>query len=151
MTARMHATFAVIASLVVGFAIVWGFVQAGSPASRRTQLIDEHRVQDLQAIARAIQMQVMDIAPAKGADSSKHLKHPLPKTLEEAAQNNRFQKLSIYDPETGVPYRYTVVNSTTFTLCASFSQAHTDDFHIFWNHPAGEHCFTINVLDPLPY
>jgi len=91
-----------------------------------------------------------ETTPTKSADSTKRLKHPLPKTLEEAAQNDRLEKISTHDPETGEPYRYTVVNSTTFTLCATFSQAHNADDRVFWNHPAGEHCFTINVLDPPP-
>jgi hypothetical protein len=150
MNPRMHAAFAVIASLVVGFAIVWGFVLAGSPSTRRNQLFDGHRLQDLQSITRAIQMQVVDTTPTQTANSTKRLKQPLPKTLEEAAQNDRLEKLSTLDPETGEPYRYTVVNATTFTLCATFSQAHNADYRVFWNHPAGEHCFTINVLDPPP-
>jgi hypothetical protein len=150
MNPRMHAAFAVVASLVVGFAIVWGFVLAGSPSTRRNQLFDGHRLQDLQSITRAIQMQVVDTTLTQTANSTKRLKQPLPKTLEEAAQNDRLEKLSTQDPETGEPYRYTVVNATTFTLCATFSQAHNADFRVFWNHPAGEHCFTINVLDPPP-
>jgi hypothetical protein len=150
MTSRIHAGFAAVASLVVGFAVVWGFVLAGSPAARRTQLFDARRLQDLQAIARAIQTQVMETAPTKGADTTKRLKHPLPKTLEEVAEKERFQKIYTHDPETEEPYGYTVVNATTFTLCANFSQAHNADFRVFWNHPAGEHCFTINVLDPPP-
>jgi hypothetical protein len=150
MNPRMHAAFATVASLVVGFAIVWGFVLAGSPSTRRNQLFDSHRLQDLQSIARAIQMQVVETTLTQTANSTKRLKQPLPKTLEEAAQNDRLEKLSTHDPETGEPYRYTVVNSTTFTLCATFSQAHNADYRVFWNHPAGEHCFTINVLDPPP-
>jgi len=151
MTARTHVAFAVIASLVVGFAVVWGFVVAGSPSTRRIQLLDDRRLQDLQTIAGAIETQSVDTAANKNADTSKRLKHPLPKTLDEAVQNDRNEKLSTLDPETGQPYSYTVVNSTTFKLCAIFSKARNADYRVFWNHPAGEHCFTIDVLDPPPY
>jgi hypothetical protein len=145
MTARTHAAFAVAASIVVTFAVVWGFVLAGSPPTRRLERLDEHRLRDLQAIARAIRSMVEDPIK-KGA-----LKEPLPKTLEEAAKRARDERLSPRDPETGEPYRYTVKNATTFEICATFARRRDSDDRVFWNHPAGTHCFTINVLDPPPY
>ena len=151
MSRVVHAAFAIAATLAVGAAVVWGFVLAGSPATRRLQVLDERRVRDLKAISSAIQFQVKDWDAAGSAPSKKvQLKAPLPNTLEEVAQNDRLEKLSLRDPETGEPYGYTVVNPTTFKLCAKFSRAHNADFEIFWNHPAGEHCFTIDVLDPPP-
>ena len=29
-----------------------------------------------------------------------------------------------------------------------FSLPRDSNVDVFWNHPAGRHCFTINVLDP---
>jgi len=150
MSARTHLAFAGVASLVVGFAVAWGFVLAGSPAARRIQLLDDRRLQDLQTIARAIESESVESSATGTADSKKKLQHPLPKTLEEADKGARLEKLSIHDPETGEPYGYTMVNSTTFTLCANFSQARDAEYRVFWNHPAGRHCFTIDVLDPPP-
>jgi hypothetical protein len=191
MSRVVHAAFAIAATLAVGVAVVWGFVLAGSPATRRLQVLDERRVRDLKAISSAIQRQVTNwqnyvaappsvaegaaavpsgaaptapVAPAAASikipvtpgsaqvsgASQYSLKAPLPKTLDEVAQNDRLEKLSLRDPETEEPYDYSVVNSTTFKLCAKFSRAYHGDFEIFWNHPAGEHCFTINVLDPPP-
>jgi hypothetical protein len=58
--------------------------------------------------------------------------------------------LSLKDPETGQPYTYRVTGKTTYELCATFSLERKSEQNVFWNHPAGEHCFTINVLDPPP-
>jgi hypothetical protein len=145
MTPRIHAAFAVVASVIVALAIGWGFVLVGSPATRRLERFDESRLQDLWTIAREIQSMVED--PNKeGA-----LKQPLPKTLDEAAQRARDERLNPRDPETGQQYRYTVKNETTYELCAVFARPRESDDLVFWNHPAGPHCFTINVLDPPPF
>jgi len=145
MTVRTHAVFGFTASIVVTFAIVWGFILAGSPATRRLERLDEQRLQDLQTIASEIQSMVVN------PDKKGELKAPLPKTLDEAAQRARAARLNPRDPETGEPYRYTVKSETTYELCGTFAKRRDADFHVFWNHPAGAHCFTINVLDPPPY
>jgi hypothetical protein len=147
MTVRAHATFGIAASIVVSLAIIWGFVLAGSPSTRRLERLDEQRLQDLQTIAREIQLMVVSAYPDQ---RKKELKEPLPKTLDEAVQRARGARLNPRDPATHAPYRYTVKNQTTFDLCARFTYQRESDFRVFWNHPAGEHCFTINVLDPPP-
>jgi hypothetical protein len=142
MTRGTHVSFAVFASLVVAIALGWGFYLAGSPATRRVERFDERRLQDLQTIAREIQWMVQN--PIKPGP----LKEPLPKTLEEASRRARHESLSLRDPETDEPYQYSIKNETTFELCATFGRKHASDNRVFWNHPAGTHCFTINVLDP---
>jgi hypothetical protein len=138
--------FGIAASIVVISAIVWGFVLAGSPATRRLERFDLQRLQDLQTIAREIQSMVEYAYPER----KRELKEPLPRTLDEAVRRARGAKLNPRDPETGEPYRYTVENETTYELCARFTRKRESDFRVFWNHPSGEHCFTINVLDPPP-
>jgi hypothetical protein len=145
MTVRTHAAFGVTASIVVLFAIVWGFLLAGSPMTRRRERLDEQRLQDLQTITKEIQSMVVN--PNKKGE----LKEPLPRTLEEATQKARAARLNPRDPKTGEPYSYTVKDETTYELCATFSTRRDADYQVFWNHPAGLHCFTINVLDPPPY
>ena len=145
MTERTHATFAIVATIVVGAAVAWGFVLAGSPSTRRLERFDEQRLRDLQTIAREIQRMVED-PNEKGT-----LNEALPKTLEEAATRARDARVNPRDPETDEPYGYTVKNETTFELCAQFARPRDWDSRVFWNHPAGEHCFTINVVDPPPF
>ena len=145
MTPRIHAAIALVASVVVAFAVARGFVLVGSPATRRLERFDERRLQDLQTIAREIQSMVVN------PNKKETLKEPLPKTLEEAAKRARNERVNPRDPETGEPYRYTVKNETTYELCATFARPRDWDSRVFWNHPAGAHCFTINVLDPPPF
>jgi hypothetical protein len=76
------------------------------------------------------------------------LKRPLPKTLEEATQRALDERVNPRGPKTGEPYRYSIKNETTYELCATFARRHDADERVFWNHPAGTHCFTINILDP---
>ena len=145
MTWRFHAVFAVFATALVAFAIAWGFMLVGSPGTRRLERFDEQRLQDLKAIVREVHAMVVD------ADKPPSLKGPLPKTLEEIVERARTERIKLNDPETGEPYRYLVTNETTFELCTTFTQVRNSDSSVFWNHPAGTHCFTINVLDPPPF
>lgn len=145
MTRRIHATFTFVASMVVACTVAWGFVLVGSPATMRLERFDARRLQDLQTIAREIHSMVVN------PNMKETLKEPLPKTLEEAATRARNERLNPLDPETGVPYRYAVKNETTFELCATFSRPRNADSRVFWNHPAGEHCFTIMIFDPPPF
>ncbi len=117
MTLRIHAAFALAASIVVAFAVAWGFFLVGSPATRRLERFDERRLQDLQTIAREIQSMV------ENENKKGTLKGPLPKTLEEAAQRARDQRLNSRDPETNEPYRFRIKNETTYELCATFRAA----------------------------
>ncbi len=144
MTPRMHAGFAMVASVVVAAAVAWGFVLVGSPAGRRVERFDERRLGDLQSIAREIQSIVID------PDKNGELKAAIPATLEDAAKQARNQRFNLRDPETDEPYTYTVKSETSYELCANFARPRDWTSSVFWNHPAGAHCFTINVLDPPP-
>src|SRR5262245_1760095 len=128
MTFRAHASFGAAASIVVTFAVLWGFVVAGSPATRRIERLDEQRLQDLQNIASEIQLMVVK------PETKGELKEPLPKTLDEAAKRARATRLNPRDPQTAEPYRYTIKNETTYELCATFSRGRDSDYRVFWNH-----------------
>jgi hypothetical protein len=150
MSPRFHTAFALAASVVVIAAVAWGFSLAGSPAGRRLERFDEQRLVDLKNIVREIQLTTMD-SGVTNPQGKKSLKAPLPKTLEEAAKTARGEKINLRDPETDEAYRYRVKNDSTYELCATFARRRDEDSGVFWNHPAGQHCFTINVLDPPPY
>ncbi len=145
MIPRFHTAFAVVATLVVGAALAWGFILVGSPATRRLERFDEQRLRDLQTIARQIQSMVED------PNEKGKLKAPLPPTLDEAARQSQSEQLNLRDPETDAPYGYRVNDDATYELCATFSQPRDSNASVFWNHPAGEHCFTINPADPPPF
>jgi hypothetical protein len=145
MTPRIHTLFAVISAIIVGLAVTWGFAIVDSPATKRIERLDERRLDDLRSIARELQTLVAN------PDKKAGLKQPLPKTLDEAEKKVRTHRLNLRDPDTNQPYRYIVKNETTYELCATFTGRRESDASVFWNHPAGEACFMINVLDPPPY
>ena len=142
MTPRIHTIFSVGATLVVAVALVWGFVLAGSPATSRLQRLDQRRLDDLQTIFREIQSLCHD------PDIKDTLKRPLPQSLDQLATLARRERINLSDPETAQRYRYVVTSETTYEVCATFSLPRDSDSNVFWNHPAGEHCFTIDALDP---
>lgn len=142
MTRRTHTLFSIVMSVVVLAAIVWGVALVGSPATARLQRFDYQRLADLRTVSREVQRLCQD------PDIKDALKRPLPATLDELATIARSERINLTDPETGERYSYTIVDSTTYELCATFSLTRDSDQAVFWNHPAGRHCFTVNALDP---
>ena len=76
----------------------------------------------------------------------------LPKTLDEVAAFQRTKeagrKLDLVDPQTGAKYAYTVTGDKTYELCAGFGLAREMKRDLFWNHPAGQHCFKFDAGSP---
>jgi hypothetical protein len=142
MMARTHTVFSVVSSIVVVVAVVWGFALVGSPRTTRLQRFDQQRLDDLQTIFREIQSLCRD------PDIKDELKRPLPDTLDDLASLARHERIDVADPETGQRYGYTVKDGTTYELCATFSLERDSDVKVFWNHLSGEHCFTVDALDP---
>ncbi len=142
MTTRMHGLFSIASSTVVVAAVVWGAVLVGSPGTARVRRFDQQRLEDLQTIFREVQSLCHD------PDIKDKLKRELPETLEELAGLARSERINVLDPETGERYGYTVKGATTYELCATFSLKRDSDLEVFWNHPPGKHCFTVDALDP---
>ncbi len=142
MTQRIHASISVALTIVVLAAIVWGIALVGSPGSARIRRFDDQRLRDLQTIFREIQSLCQD------PDIKNELKKPLPRTLDELAALARSERINLVDPETGDRYLYRISDETTYELCATFSSERDSDIDVFWNHPAGHYCFTVDALDP---
>ena len=142
MTTRIHAVFSVVTSMVVVVAVVWGAVLVGSPGTARVQRFDQQRLEDLQTIFREIQSLCHD------PDIKDELKRALPASLDELAAQARSERINLTDPETGQRYVYMVKDEMTYELCAPFSLKRDSDVDVFWNHPSGQHCFTVEALDP---
>jgi hypothetical protein len=141
MSSRFHTLFVSGMSVVVIATIAWGFYLVGSPEYRRLQRVDERRLDELKTIANEIRSIVKP-------NHEKELREPVPATLEEAAKRARHIKIALRDPESGEPYRYVVKSETTFEICAKFALPRNSDLEVFWNHPAGQHCFTVDLLNP---
>jgi hypothetical protein len=142
MTTRIHVVFSLASSVIVAAAVVWGFALVGSPATTRHQRFDQQRLDDLQTIVREIQSLCRD------PDIKHELKRPLPETLDDLSALARHERINLTDPETGQRYVYSVKDGTTYELCTTFSLERDSDVQVFWNHPSGTHCFTVDALDP---
>lgn len=132
--------------LTIAF-VAYGIVIVGSPLQGRAEMFDQQRIADLRAIHSEILNEVYGQSlgapvPVKPANLPK----VLPKDLETIAAAAQYQKLRIADPETSVPYAYKA-HGTEYELCATFSLPRDLGYDIFWNHPAGEHCFEFDALD----
>ena len=137
-----------LAVLLGAGALFQGFALAGSPQMARLRRLDERRVDELQAIHHALQKMVT----TTDKDNVIKLKTPLPPSLAELAAfqgtQEYAQKLSLSDPQTGEPYAYTVTGEAGYELCATFSLVRDRKYELFWNHPAGKHCFTFGARHP---
>ncbi len=121
---------------------IGGINQPRPPRPARLQRFDQQKLEDLQTIFREVQSLCQD------PDIKKELKSALPDTLDELAALARSERINLTDPETRQRYVYTVKDGTAYELCGTFSLERDSDVKVFWNHPSGRHCFTVNVLDP---
>ena len=132
--------------IVVG-AVTLGFVMAGSPLSARLVRLDDRRVSDLREIHHAIQQMTTE-----RKQDSWVTKRPLPTTLEEVAEFRRTQQsgreLSLLDPQSGAAYEFRVTGEKTYELCGTFNAERKKTYELFWNHPAGKHCYSFNTESP---
>ncbi|MEY4602246.1 MAG: hypothetical protein RL292_187 [Candidatus Parcubacteria bacterium] len=108
LTSRCKKTALSLATLLVVVAIIIGFVVIGSPKTQRLMKSDQAKVSDLQNLASQVRYFY---------DMSK----TLPASFEELAQSNSYGGYSYVDAQTQVPYVYTIINPTTFELCAEFN------------------------------
>lgn len=141
MMTRADKVFTGVATVVVVAAVAWGIVLAGTPGQVRMRRYDAQRLDDLRAVHREIQALCVD------PEDREALKRALPATLEELAEAAFYERIRLADPETGEPYRYRVVNETTYELCATFATERDADEEVFWNHGVGEKCFLVDALD----
>lgn len=141
----MHKIYAALASFIVVVALVWGFVIVGSPMNERQRKFDERRLEDLRIITQEVLNIVHEGRPWE-MDQEPVMEKPLPSTLEEVASKAVYQKVNVVDPQTGTPYVYRTTGASTYELCATFTEIRDQSYDVFWNHPAGEHCFAFDAL-----
>ncbi len=151
-THHIHKRYLYAGIAIVVAAVIGAFFVTGSPLQGRAERFDEQRVNDL----RSIQSEIMNISwdgqpyaprPVEPASAPVKSPKPLPKTLDDVVTQAQYQRPNIVDPETGSPYVYRVTSESVYELCATFSLARDQQYDVFWNHPAGEKCFSFDVLD----
>jgi len=139
---KLNKTFLGLVVGVVVLALVWGALLIGSPMGERLRKMDDQRIEDFQSIVSEIYEYVY---AGRRYEENMSTVNPVPQTLKEVLANARYQRFRINDPETGEPYGYKVHDRENFELCAVFSHPSEREYEVFWDHPAGEFCFSFNV------
>jgi hypothetical protein len=133
-TALMAALSAIVVVVMLGF----GFASIGGPSTQRMLRADQKRVQDLYQVTDKIH-------------NFWTSQHKLPEHLDALAD------VPLADPITRLPYEYHLKAGSEYELCAMFAASSEDTEGASrargWSHPAGRHCFAINVEQMLdnPY
>ncbi len=147
--------FIYIISAAVLATIIYGIILIGSPFQANARNLDQQRVNDLSSIQSQI---VYTQWTNKGT---------VPMTLAEL--NDQISGYTVpTDPETGLPYEYTMLSKNSFELCATFSASSTEDYGVTravmpvaapypskgivdnWSHGVGRVCFD-RTIDPAIY
>jgi hypothetical protein len=118
--------------IVVALVVIRGIMIIGSPSEERTRRMDSRRVEDLQAISRAVVVY--------------HQRHQkLPETLTELAGEPGLSDIA-RDPATDQAYGYRVREANAYEVCATFDRDVSDvRSGDFWSHGVGSQCFTLNT------
>lgn len=143
MTQTQDRLFALLATAGVVAGVVGGFSLLGSPSGQRQLRLDQRRVQDLYQIAFDLYQQGQQSIVGKKPVT-------LPEALDPIDRKT--------DPVSNQPYEYRRLSETEYELCAEFlTDSKTDRLRDpnapdtpFWKHPAGAHCFQLEVLKEPP-
>lgn len=136
--------FQAIVLIVITSACVVGFFVVGPPSEERARRMDLQRVDDLQQVMSSVDQFYNQTNYQR-----------LPTSLDELRSAQNVYLNSIRDPRTKEMYSYQVINALSYELCATFetpidtsNQQPTYTYmpgNTFWDHPAGEKCYTLKV------
>lgn len=113
-------------------AIALGLYTIGTPADARARRLDERRVRALQVIAGSIDQYWRD-------------RGQLPPSIAELMRDPRSVS-ETKDPVSGQPFAYRIAGERRYELCADFArEASGLPESRQWAHPAGRHCFELEV------
>jgi hypothetical protein len=132
-----NRSFALAALAAVGFGIVVGFVQIGSPTVQRSTSEDASRLFDLSSLAQSLHARWL----------SRGEKEFVLPTMIQDLQNTDIVGARIVDPVNGRTYGYAPLQGTAYRLCAEFSRPSPSDVPREWHHTAGPVCFTLDASE----
>lgn len=130
---RRRAPWAWGATVAILAATIAGAFQLTPPAEKRRERLDDLRLAALKTIAG----QVDQYARRHGT---------LPPDLETLAAEPWAATID-RDPETGAPYELESRGDKRYALCATFARSNPtgEVTSSFWLHPAGRHCYELEV------
>jgi hypothetical protein len=129
--------YAIVAIVIVGFGVIVGFAQIGSPGVQRSVSEDARRLFDLSSLAQGVHMRWL----SRGQKD-----FVLPATIQDL-QATTGRAVGIIDPVNGQVYEYAPSQGSAYRLCATFSLPRETDLPAQWRHPAGRACFTLDASD----
>jgi len=132
-----NGLFALAALAMVGFGIVVGFVQTGSPTLQRSASEDARRLFDLSSLAQLLHGRWL----MRGQKD-----FVLPTTIQDLHKSG-VAGASIVDPVRGRTYGYVPLQGTAYRLCAEFSRPSPSDVPGEWRHQSGPVCFTLDASE----
>lgn len=121
---------------MVGFGVIVGFVELGSPSLQRSFSQDRRRLYDLSSFALALHSSWV---------GNRQTDFKLPAKLAEAQKAGVGAGASSVDPVSGLAYEYTPLQGTAYRLCATFSLQSPVDVPSQWQHSAGLTCFSMDA------
>lgn len=128
---RTGRNLVIVTGVVIAATVAAALTVTGLPGEQRRLRLDERRISDLQEIAMAV-------------DEHARLRGQLPATLEGLGASTH-RNLSLVDPASSATYRYEVVDTRRYRLCARFERDSRRAGGVAsvqgWQHAAGEHCF----------
>ena len=135
-----NRAFAIAAVTLVGFGMVVGFSQVGSPAVQRSVSQDARRLYDLSSLAQTLHRSWLN----RGQRD-----FTLPGTIQDLQRMVVGGDARIVDPVSGRPYEYTPLPGTAYRLCATFTRPSPADLPPQWQHPAGATCFALDATEDI--
>ena len=125
---------AILLTAVVVAAVAIGIGILGSPVEERIRQLDQRRVDDLDRLARAV-----DVYWSR--------RQQMPSAVEDLRETGALVNAS--DPVTGVPYEYRRLEDDAYELCAQFDRPSSEPgrpgIEGFWSHGSGRQCFRREV------
>lgn len=130
--------FIIILTIVNLGALAFVFMEVGSPMEARARAMDSKRIIRLNALKSYV-------------DQYMYTKKLLPNSLDEMKETI-YDKSSLIDPESSEAFEYTLINSTSYQLCASFnadskkgdpSMLYVSQNSPFTTYTKGRYCFTL--------
>ena len=128
---------AIVALVIVGFGVVVGFAQIGSPAAQRIASKDTRRLFDLSSLAQPLHLRWL---------SRGQRDFVLPATIQDL-QGSLGPAVRVVDPVNGRVYAYVPLAGASYRLCTTFSRPSPANVPGQWRHPAGYSCFTLEASD----
>ena len=143
-----NAAFGVVSAVAVIAAFWMGLAVAGTPGQQRTVEADGTRVDNLRAVAHAVNIW-------HNRALLTYQNATLPGSLGQLVRSGDLTVDTTIDPVTKAPYEYHVKAGNRYEVCADFTSSdigHNIPMHSdFWHYGRGKTCFVLDASQQVPW